>query len=68
MSMNNPLNFKEFIDYPINFQKKIEIQRKSLKSDIEIRIIAKGVYRVSIAKRPLLSTLPDLFAFYDFIK
>ena len=69
MSMKNPLNFKEFIDYPINFQKKkFEIQRKSLKSDIEIRIIVKGVYRVSIAKRPLLSTLPELFAFYDFIK
>ena len=47
--MKNPLNFKEFIDYPINFQKKIEIQRKSLKSDIEIRIIVKGVNRVSIA-------------------
>ena len=29
---------------------------------------SKGVYRVSIVKRPLLSTLPYLFAFYDFIK
>ena len=25
----------------------------------------KGVYRVSIVKRPLLSTLPFLLAFYD---
>ena len=45
MSMKNPLNFKEFIDYPIKFKKKIEIQRKSLKSDIEIRIIVKGIYQ-----------------------
>ena len=28
----------------------------------------KGVYRVSIVKRPLLSTLPFLLAFYDFKK
>ena len=31
-------------------------------------ILCKGVYRVSIVKRPLLSTLPYLVAFYDFIK
>ena len=28
----------------------------------------KGVYRVSIVKRPLLSTLPFLLAFYNFKK
>ena len=28
----------------------------------------KGVYRVSIVKRPLLSTLPYLVAFHNFIK
>ena len=28
----------------------------------------KGVYRVSIVKRSLLSTLPYISAFYDFIK
>ena len=28
----------------------------------------KGVYRVSIVKRSLLSTLPFLLAFYDFKK
>ena len=31
-------------------------------------ITDKGVYRVSIVKRPLLSTLPYLVAFYNFIK
>ena len=30
--------------------------------------VKKGVYRVSIIKRPLLSTLPFLLAFYDFKK
>ena len=31
-------------------------------------LLSKGVYRVSIVKRPLLSTLPFLLAFYDFKK
>ena len=30
--------------------------------------IDKGVYRVSIIKRPLFSTLSYVFAFKDFIK
>ena len=34
----------------------------------EVFIFAKGVYRVSIVKRPLFSTLSYVFAFYDFIK
>ena len=31
-------------------------------------IPSKGVYRVSIVKRPLFSTSSNVFAFYDFIK
>ena len=34
----------------------------------ERNVCGKGVYRVSIVKRPLLSTLPFLLVFYEFKK
>ena len=61
------LKFSLSMDFRDKTPQKLSATRYSVQSCTYFSA-TKGVYMVSIVKQPLLSTLPYLFAIYDFMK